>query len=100
MLAPPCTVLISSAGISFDPINRGANGFEAANRTPAWSGKALALLKNKAAVEAARSTGNECGSISEGPLDVGQVLVHLFFANAQQTGNVPRGQLTFSKYLQ
>ncbi len=75
--------MISVAGMSFDCINRSADGFRAANGTSAGSREALAFFEDKAAVKTARCTANQGGFIANGPLHMGKMLVHLFLADTQ-----------------
>lgn len=48
----------------FDRIDRSADGFRAANGASAGSGEALAFLKDKAAVKAARSMADQTSSVA------------------------------------
>jgi len=83
----------------FDRVDRSTDRFRAANGASAWSGEALAFLENKTAVKATRSMADQTSSVAQGPLHMGKVLVHLFFADPEQPGNVPCCQLAISKDL-
>ena len=95
----PHAPLISLVRGPFDRIDRSTDRFRPANRASAGSGEALALLVHKTAVKAARCATNQGSTIAERPLHMGKVLVHLFFADPEQPGNVPCCQLAISKDL-
>jgi len=52
-----------------------------ANRTSSGGGKALALLENKATIQATRGVYYDRNLVSQRPFHVREMVVHFFFGN-------------------